>query len=314
MQDIQLHGITAGSNMRGRRHFKIFVQADEPSANNIGDIWIVTDQAINEIKTTGRQPQSPRRDDVWVRLNNLEYELSLDKANDLFYEGTVHTLYYDTTEESLVSELTDDNLLLWENPSTKAYGRPSHVHKWDRDNVRWNRLEAYTWNGEEWEQISSLTFYLYEEGTLHEPWELYRTGDAATWRATVEFRDDHMYLSGGAQANSQPGTGYQTGHGNAVTANPIDVTNLTTLHLRYTLTVFGGQGRMYISDVASSPSQGNSLLYARLDNNRDKDEWYSFDVSSLTGEAYLHFSAWASLGFSANNGYARLNVYEVYFE
>ncbi|MBM7633818.1 hypothetical protein [Geomicrobium sediminis] len=162
MQDIQLHGIGAGANLRGRRKINFYVQDTEPTARNVGDVWIEYDTPL-DVRLSESELSTKDEGIVWQQIDNLEYLFDLEHVN-AFFDGDNEELIVRVAEDEIKASLNSKGTLLWENGMMHAFGELGSVFLWNEEESLWFNLQAHAWNGDGWQTISRVQVTLYDNG------------------------------------------------------------------------------------------------------------------------------------------------------
>ncbi|SKC82888.1 outer membrane protein assembly factor BamB family protein [Maledivibacter halophilus] len=147
---------------KGKKVIKVFTQLENPTAENVGDIWIETDKSIGEIFF--REPDNPPAENDlygWVSINP-KIELKVDVTEGMQFIGRSETemliVYHDIKKLDTIST---DYLKIWENAWLKIYSKLGSFKYWDTIKSKWVFEVAHYWNGIEWVNFSKSDFIVY---------------------------------------------------------------------------------------------------------------------------------------------------------
>jgi len=143
---------------KGYQVVNIFTQLTEPTAQNIGDIWIVTDKPISNIIFRNTEPVNPSNMQGLIKVTDSELGINIQKSMEFIglSDDYVVVSYPDLETLNVASQ---DKVKIWTNSYMDLFVRLGVVKYWDNENEKWVYNKAYFWNGEEWIRFSTNDYY-----------------------------------------------------------------------------------------------------------------------------------------------------------
>jgi hypothetical protein len=133
-------------------NIKIFMQPDQPTAQNYGDIWIpvsTSDYKLNFAKDT-LDILYPTDKDIYIKVANSYIQFRLDESFNTFLTSDVTSfninLFTNTKQEGAGS----CNIHLLENAVSSVFVKLGAVKTYDTSTGIWTKTNSKFWNGSMW--------------------------------------------------------------------------------------------------------------------------------------------------------------------
>ena len=255
-----------------------------PSTGKDGQICIVTEVAHGTIYVSGEKP-TLQNNDIWIiPTTNYSYTLQTIKVGNKSFNFRVH----------------------------EVIQKVSNVEK---------EVFAWRWLNGAWDRIipipPSKLYLIDSEGVVTSA-----TGGVNTYTVGSEFEygDSKVVTTDTVYAMATSNSHYTTGTASAVSKNPIDLTNYSSLVIKYSYSTYmdtamgSYYGRYGVGFYTSPEVQNYSIttgitgFYTQTGKHTSSTLTHTIDISSLKGNYYLKFFAQAYYWMT------RINIYELYLQ